>query len=164
MDPIWCFFMPWWSRDHPRLILDRFGKTYFFMKIFIFLTEILSPTFIKTHMYTHNLVNLRVPRPQATQNTKTKWNLSNSTEQMLRKTKNKIEKLTKSGTEDISKIQHPRKLLLSLSALRVMLDWKKNENNPKEPKRDRDHDLAIVSCHFLCQFLSLSLLSFFWCF
>ena len=78
MDPNWCFFMPWWSRDHPRLILDRFGKTHFFMKIFIFLTEILTPSSTKTHMYIHNLVNLRVPRPQATQNAKTKWNLSNA--------------------------------------------------------------------------------------
>ena len=77
MDPNWCFFMPWWSRDHPRLILDQFGKSHFFMKIFIFLTKILTPSFIKTHMYIHNL-NLRVPRPQATQNAKTKWNLSNA--------------------------------------------------------------------------------------
>ena len=45
MDSNWCFFMPWWSRDHPRLILDRFGKLHFFMKIFIFLTEILRPYF-----------------------------------------------------------------------------------------------------------------------
>ena len=76
---------------------------------------------------------------------------------MLRKTKNKIEKGSKSGAEDISKIQHPRLLLLSPSALRVMINQKKGEQNPKEPKRDRDHDLAIVSCHFLDQFLSLSL-------
>ena len=66
------------------------------------------PSSLKTHMYIHNLVNLRVPRPQATQNAKTKWNLSNSTERMLRKTKNKIEKGSKSGAEDILKIQHPR--------------------------------------------------------
>ena len=65
-------------------------------------------SFLKTHMYIHNLVNLRVPRPQATQNAKTKWNLSDSTERMLRKTKNKIEKGSKSGAEDISKIQYPR--------------------------------------------------------
>ena len=32
MDPNWCFLMPWWSRDHPRLILDWFGKIHFFMK------------------------------------------------------------------------------------------------------------------------------------
>ena len=65
-------------------------------------------SFTKTHMYIHNLVNLRVHRPQATQNAKTKWNISNSTERMLRKTKLKIEKGSKSGAEDISKIQHPR--------------------------------------------------------
>ena len=104
----WCFFMPWRSRNHPRLILDRFGKSHFFMKFFKILTHMSEPTSTKTHMYIHNLVNLRVPRPQATQNAKTKWNLSNSTEQMLRKTKNKIEKCSKSGDEDISKIQHPR--------------------------------------------------------
>ena len=71
-------------------------------------TEILSPTFMETHMYTHNLVNLRVPRPQAIQFAKLFKILLNSTEQMLRKTKNKIEKGSKSGAEDISKIQHPR--------------------------------------------------------
>ena len=37
-----------------------------------------------------------------------------------------------------------------------MFNQKKSENNPKELKRNRDHDLAIVSCHFLDQFLSLS--------
>ena len=103
-----CFLMPWISRNHPRLILDRCGKSYFFMKIFKILSHMMRWSSLKTHMYIHNLVNLRVPRPQATQNAKTKWNLSNSTERMLRKTKNKIEKLTKSGAEDISKIQHPR--------------------------------------------------------
>ena len=108
MDSKSCFFMPWWSRDHPRLILDRFGKSHFFMKIFEILNHMMRWSFLKTHMYIHNLVNLRVPRPQATQNAKTKWNLSNSTERMLRKTKNKIEKGSKSGAEDISKIQHPR--------------------------------------------------------
>ena len=50
---------------------------------------------------------------------------------------------------------------MSLSALRVMFNQIKSENNPKEPKRDRDHDLAIVSCHFLDQFLSLSLFQVF---
>ena len=30
-----CFLMPWRSRNHPRLILDWFGETHFFMKIFI---------------------------------------------------------------------------------------------------------------------------------
>ena len=29
----WCFLMSWRSLDHRRLILDRFGITYFFMKI-----------------------------------------------------------------------------------------------------------------------------------
>ena len=37
-----------------------------------------------------------------------------------------------------------------------MLNQKEREKTPKEPKRDRDHDLAIVSLHFLDQFLSLS--------
>ena len=59
-------------------------------------------------MYIKDLVNLRVPRPQATQNGQRFCESSNSTEQMLRKTKNKIEKGSKSGAEDISKIQHPR--------------------------------------------------------
>ena len=77
MDPNWCFFMPWWSRDHPRLILDRFGKSNFLMKIFIFLTELLTPSSIKTHMYIKDLVNLRVPRPQATQNTQSFCESSN---------------------------------------------------------------------------------------
>ena len=62
-----CFLMPWWSRNHPRLILDRFGKKHFFMKIFKFLTHMSEPTSTKTHMYIHNLVNLRVPRPRTTQ-------------------------------------------------------------------------------------------------
>ena len=39
MDPNWCFFMLWWSRDQPRLILDRFGKSHFFMKIFKILSH-----------------------------------------------------------------------------------------------------------------------------
>ena len=46
---------------------------------------------------------------------------------------------------------------MSLSALRVIFNQKKSENNPKKPKRDRDYDLAIVSCHFLGEFLSLIL-------
>ena len=78
------------------------------MKIFIFLTEILTPSSMKTYMYIHNLVNLRVPRPQATQYAQRFWESSNSTERMLRKTKNKIEKFSKLGAEDISKIQYPR--------------------------------------------------------
>ena len=45
---------------------------------------------------------------------------------------------------------------LSLSALRVMFNQKKSETNPKELKRNRDHDRAIVSLHFLNEFLSLS--------
>ena len=65
-------------------------------------------SFIKTHMYIKDLVNLRVPRPQATQNTPRFYESSNSNGQMLRKTENKIEKGSKSGAEDISKIQHPR--------------------------------------------------------
>ena len=36
MDPKWCFFMPWWSRDHPRLILDGFGKLHFSWKFSFF--------------------------------------------------------------------------------------------------------------------------------
>ena len=108
MDPNWCFFMRWWSRNHPRLILDGFGKLYFFMKKFKILNHMTMSSSIKTHMYIHNLVNLRVPRPQATQYAQRFWESSNSTEQMLRKTKNKIEKGSKSGAEDISKIQHPR--------------------------------------------------------
>ena len=27
-----CFFIPWWSRNHPRLILDWFGKNHFSWK------------------------------------------------------------------------------------------------------------------------------------
>ena len=77
----------------------------------------------------------------------------------MRKTKNKIEKGTKIGTEDISNFQHVRLLLLSLSALRVMFNQKESELNPKEPKRNRNHDLAIVSLHFLGQILSLSFFS-----
>ena len=102
MDPNWCFFMPWWSRDHPRLILDGFGKSHCFNKIFKILSHMMRPTFLKTHMYIHTLVNLRVPRPQATQNAKTKWSSSNSNRQMLRKLKNKIEKSPKVGTKYIS--------------------------------------------------------------
>ena len=45
-----------------------------------------------------------------------------------------------------------------------MFNQKESELNPKEPKRNRNHDLAIVSLHFLDQFLSLSLFSKFWCF
>ena len=83
---------------------------------------------------------------------------------MLRKTKNKIEKGIKIETEDISNFQHVRELLLSLSALRVMFNQKESELNSKEPKRNRNHDLTIVSCHFLGQFLSLSLFSSLSCF
>ena len=36
MDPNWCFLMPWWSRDHPRLILDRFEKLHFSSKFSLF--------------------------------------------------------------------------------------------------------------------------------
>ena len=104
----WCFLMPWRPRNHPRLILDRFGKSHFFMKIFKFLTHMSEPSFQKTHMYIQTLDNLRVPRPQATQNAPSFCESSNSTERMLRKLKNKIEKGSKSGAEDISKIQHPR--------------------------------------------------------
>ena len=108
MDSNWCFFMPWWSRHHPRLILDRFGEIHFSMKIFKILSHISGASSTKTHMYIHNLVNLRVPKPPATQNGQRFCESSNSTERMLRKTENKFEKLTKSVTEDISKIQHPR--------------------------------------------------------
>ena len=32
----WCVFMSWTSRDHPRLILDRFGKLHLFIKFSFF--------------------------------------------------------------------------------------------------------------------------------
>ena len=87
---------------------DRFGKSHFLMKIFKILNHMMRWSSLKTHMYIHNLVNLRVRRPPATQNGQRFCESSNSTERMLRKTKIKIEKGSKSGAEDISKIQHPR--------------------------------------------------------
>ena len=59
-------------------------------------------------MYIQTLDNLRVPRPQATQNAPSFCESSNSNGQMLRKMKNKIEKSPKVGTEDISNFQHVR--------------------------------------------------------
>ena len=38
-----CFLMTWRSRDHSRLILDRFGKIIFFTKFFIFLRNFGRP-------------------------------------------------------------------------------------------------------------------------
>jgi len=156
-DPNWCFFMPWWSRDHPRLILDRFGKTHFFMKIFIFLTEILTPTSTKTHMYIHNLVNLRVPRPRATQNAKTKWNLSNSTERMLRKTKNKIEKGSKLAARGKPSTWLPRGRLLSRHKVNHRPKIKRkitqsNASNKVTKKRSQLEDRIWQTYNFLLSF------------
>ena len=100
--------MPWTCQNIMEMILDEIGELYFFMKIFKKLSHISELTFLKTHMYIQTLDNLRVPRPQATQNAPSFCESPNSTERMLRKTKNKIEKFSKSGAEDISKIQHPR--------------------------------------------------------
>ena len=83
---------------------------------------------------------------------------------MLRKTKNKIEKGSKSGAEDISKIQHPRWLLLSLSALRVMLNQKKRW---KQSKRTQKRSTA-WSCYRILSFswpiFEFITFSKFWCF
>ena len=40
---IWCFFMPWWSRDHLRLILYQFRKKHFFHKDLHFFDRNLVP-------------------------------------------------------------------------------------------------------------------------
>ena len=68
-----CFLMPWRSRNHPRLILDRFGKSHFFMKIFKILTHMSEPSFQKNHMYIQTLDNLRVPRSKTTQKLLIYW-------------------------------------------------------------------------------------------
>ena len=107
MDSEWCSFMPWWSRDHPRLILDGFGKSHFFHENF---------QNFESHEGAYFLKNSYVcPNPGQSESTQTSSDPIRETVLNLikfyradRKTKNKIEKGSKSGAEDILKIQHPR--------------------------------------------------------
>ena len=62
----WMFFDALVIQEPSQIDPGSIWEKSFFMKIFKILTHMSESTFQKTHMYIHNLDNLRVPRPQAT--------------------------------------------------------------------------------------------------
>ena len=92
MDSNWCFFMPWWSRDHPRLILDQFGKSHFFMKISQKWSLKVGPNIFVHPSKINPIPDLRSDSESFIDFLWLFLISLNSTDRILRKSQNKIEK------------------------------------------------------------------------
>ena len=95
------------------------------------------------------------------QNLRGFWILANSIGYISQKSKFAAQRKYILELKEIEEMQHARNYYWASICSRVMFNQKKSEKKSKEPKRNRNHDLTLLSLHFLCQFLSLSLFSSF---